>query len=252
MIARAFTDTAIVTRRNIRHLIRTPQLLAFSTVQPVMFTLLFVYVFGGAIRTPGLQYVNYLVPGILTQTTLFGGTATAIGLSQDLNEGMIDRFRSLPMSRSAVLAGRTLADALRNVFVIGLIVGVGTAVGFRFHGSVGGAAVAFGIALLFGYAFSWVFAVVALIVRQAEGAQVASLLIVFPLVFASSAFVPVASMPGWLQVFTRHQPVSITVGAVRALTQGTSAGTLPLTSLAWSLGILAVAAPLAVTMYRRL
>ena len=134
----------------------------------------------------------------------------------------------------------------------GLIVGVGTAVGFRFHGSAGGAAVAFGIALLFGYAFSWVFAVVALIVRQAEGAQVASLLIVFPLVFASSAFVPVASMPDWLQVFTRHQPVSITVGAVRALTQGTSAGTLPLTSVAWSLGILALAAPLAVTLYRRL
>ena len=249
---RAVTDTAIVTRRNIRHLVRTPQLLVFSTIQPVMFTLLFVYVFGGAIRTPGLQYVNYLVPGILTQTTLFGGTATAIGLSQDLTEGMIDRFRSLPMSRMAVLAGRTLADALRNVFVIGLIVGVGTAVGFRFHGSVGGALVAFGIALLFGYAFSWVFAVVALVVRQAEGAQVASLLVVFPLVFASSAFVPVASMPSWLQVFTRHQPVSITVGAVRALTQGTSAGTLPLTSVAWSLGILAVAAPLAVTLYRRL
>lgn len=252
MIARAVTDTAVVMRRNIRHLIRTPQLLVFSTIQPVMFTLLFVYVFGGAIRTPGLQYVNYLIPGILTQTTLFGGTATAIGLSQDLNGGMIDRFRSLPMSRSAVLAGRTLADALRNVFVIGLIIGVGTAVGFRFHGSVGGALLAFGIALLFGYAFSWVFAVVALVVRQAEGAQVASLLVVFPLVFASSAFVPVASMPGWLQVFTRHQPVSITVSAVRALTQGMPAGTLPLTSVAWSLGILAVAAPLAVTLYRRL
>ena len=249
---RAVIDTAIVTHRNIRHLVRTPQLLVFATIQPVMFTLLFVYVFGGAIRTPGLEYMNYLLPGILTQTTLFGGTATAVGLAQDLNEGMIDRFRSLPMARSAVLAGRTLADAIRNVFVIGLIVGVGTAVGFRFHGSVGGAAVAFGIALLFGYAFSWVFAVVALIVRQVEGAQVASLLIVFPLVFASSAFVPVASMPGWLQVFTRHQPVSVTVGAVRALTQGTSAGTLPLTSVAWSLGILAVAAPLAVTLYRRL
>ncbi len=249
---RAVTDTAIVTHRNIRHLVRTPQLLVFATIQPVMFTLLFVYVFGGAIRTPGLEYVNYLLPGILTQTTLFGGTATAVGLAQDLNEGMIDRFRSLPMARSAVLAGRTLADAIRNVFVIGLIVGVGTAVGFRFHGSVGGALAAFGIALLFGYAFSWVFAVVALIVRQVEGAQVASLLIVFPLVFASSAFVPVASMPGWLQVFTRHQPVSVTVGSVRALTQGTSAGTLPLTSVAWSLGILALAAPLAVTLYRRL
>ena len=248
----AVTDTAIVTHRNIRHLLRTPQLLVFATIQPVMFTLLFVYVFGGAIRTPGFEYVNYLLPGILTQTTLFGGTATAIGLAQDLNEGMVDRFRSLPMARSAVLAARTLADALRNVFVIGLIVGVGTAVGFRFHGSAGGALAAVGIALLFGYAFSWVFAVVALSVRQVESAQVASLLIVFPLVFASSAFVPVASMPGWLQVFTRHQPVSITVGAVRALTQGTSAGTLPLTSLAWSLGILAVAAPLAVTLYRRL
>ena len=249
---RAVTDTALITHRNLKRLIRTPQLLVFSTIQPVMFTLLFVYVFGGAISTPGLDYVNYLLPGILVQTTLFGGSATAIGLSQDLREGMVDRFRSLPMSRMAVLAGRTLADLVRNVFVICLIIGVGSAVGFRFHGSAGEALAAFGIALLFGYAFSWCFAVVALLVKDPESAQVAALLGVFPLVFASSAFVPTASMPSWLQVFTRHQPVSITVGAVRALTQGAGVGTLPLASLAWSLGILAVAAPLAATLYRRL
>lgn len=248
----AVGDTALVTHRNVRHLMRTPQLLVFSTIQPVMFTLLFVFVFGGAIRTPGFHYVNYLLPGILTQTTLFGGSATAIGLAQDLREGMIDRFRSLPMSRMAVLAGRTLADLVRNVFVICLILGVGSAVGFRFHGSVGASLAAFGVALLFGYAFSWCFAAVALLVRDPESAQVGSLLVVFPLVFASSAFVPTESMPSWLQVFTRHQPVSITVGAVRALTQGTPAGTLPLTSVVWSLGILAVAAPLAVALYRRL
>lgn len=252
MTFRAVTDTALVTQRNLKRLIRTPQLLVFSTIQPVMFTLLFVYVFGGAIRTPGLNYVDYLLPGILVQTTLFGGSATAIGLSQDLREGMIDRFRSLPMSRMAVLAGRTLADLLRNVFVIVLILGVGSAVGFRFHGSFGASVAAFGCALLFGYAFSWCFAVVALLVKEPESAQVASLLAIFPLVFASSAFVPTASMPEWLQVFTRHQPVSITVGAVRALTQGTGAGTLPWASVAWSLGILAVAAPLAVARYRRL
>ena len=247
MTFRAVTDTALVTQRNLKRLIRTPQLLVFSTIQPVMFTLLFVYVFGGAIRTPGLHYVDYLLPGILVQTTLFGGSATAIGLSQDLREGMIDRFRSLPMSRMAVLA-----DLLRNVFVICLILGVGSAVGFRFHGSFGASVAAFLLALLFGYAFSWCFAVVALLVKEPESAQVASLLAIFPLVFASSAFVPTASMPEWLQVFTRHQPVSITVGAVRALTQGTGAGTLPWASVAWSLGILAVAAPLAVARYRRL
>lgn len=249
---RALTDTALIAQRSIRRLVRTPQLVVFSTVQPVMFTLLFVYVFGGAIRLTGLSYVDYLLPGILTQTTLVGAVASAVGLSQDLREGMVDRFRSLPMSRVAVLAGRTTADLVRNVFVICLILGVGSAVGFRFHGSPGASAAAFGVALLFGYAFSWVFAVIALVVRDMETAQVAGMVIVFPLMFASSAFVPTATMPHWLQVFTRHQPVSITVGAVRALTQGGHVGTLPLTSAAWSLGILAVAAPVAVGLYRRL
>lgn len=249
---RALTETALIAQRSIRRLVRTPQLVVFSTVQPVMFTLLFVYVFGGAIRLTGLSYVDYLLPGILTQTTLIGAVASAVGLAQDLREGMIDRFRSLPMSRIAVLAGRTTADLVRNVFVICLILGVGSAVGFRFHGSAGASAAAFGVALLFGYAFSWVFAVIALLVKDMETAQVAGMVIVFPLMFASSAFVPTATMPGWLQVFTRHQPVSITVGAVRTLTQGGHLGTLPLTSVAWSLGILAVAAPVAVGLYRRL
>ena len=249
---RAATETALIAQRSIKRLIRTPQLVVFSTVQPVMFTLLFVYVFGGAIKLTGLSYVDYLLPGILTQTTLIGAVASSVGLAQDLREGMVDRFRSLPMSRIAVLAGRTTADLVRNVFVICLILGVGSAVGFRFHGSAAASAAAFGVALLFGYAFSWVFAVIALLVKDMETAQVAGMVIVFPFMFASSAFVPTRTMPDWLQVFTRHQPVSITVGAVRALTQGGTVGTLPLTSVAWSLGILAVAAPVAVGLYRRL
>jgi ABC-2 type transport system permease protein/oleandomycin transport system permease protein len=245
------SDTAVITSRNLWRLVRTPRLLVFATVQPVMFVLLFVYVFGGAIHTPGLSYVDYLFAGILVLTSLFGGTATTVGLAEDLGAGMIDRFRSLPMSRSAVLAGRTFADLVRNLFVLGLMLAVGTAVGFRFHGSPLGDLAALALVLVFGYAFLWVFAAVALLVRDPETAQIAGLLLIFPLIFASSAFVPPATMPHWLRVFANHQPVSITVSAIRALTQGAHAGTLPLTSLAWAAGILLVAVPLAVTLYRR-
>jgi ABC-2 type transport system permease protein/oleandomycin transport system permease protein len=223
----------------------------FSAVQPVMFVLLFRYVFGGSIQTPGTEYVNYLMPGIFVQVVLFGGALTAVGLATDLKEGVIDRFRTLPMARSAVLAGRTLADLVRNVFVVILMVGVGLLVGFRFHGSAAADVGALLLVLAFGYAFSWVFAAVGLAVKDPETAQVAGFIPLFPLVFASSAFVPVANMPGWLQAFANNQPVSVTVNSARSLLSGVSASHWLWQSIAWSLGIFVVFVVLAVRIYGR-
>ena len=247
----ALGDIAAVTRRNLLRILRTPQLLVFSSIQPVMFVLLFRYVFGGAIPIPGFRYVDYLMPGIFVQTTLFGSAAAAVGLAQDLKGGIIDRFRSLPMARSAVLAGRTLADLGRNLFVTALMVTVGTLVGFRFHGGLVPGVAAIVLVLVFGYAFSWIFAATGLFVKDPETAQIAGFIPMFPLVFASSAFVPVQSMPGWLQAFAHVQPVSVTVNAVRALTQGTPVDHWLWQSVAWTIGILVVFIPLAVRQYRR-
>ena len=184
-----FSDAFVIARRNVLFIIRTPQLLVFSTIQPVMFVLLFRYVFGGAISVPTSSYASYLLPGVFVQTVVFGSTTAAIALATDLKGGIIDRFRSLPMARSAVLAGRTAADAVRNVFVISLMVAVGYAVDFRFEGGLLSALGAMGIALLFGYAFSWFFALVGMLVREPETAQVAGFVPLFPFVFASSVFV---------------------------------------------------------------
>jgi ABC transporter DrrB family efflux protein len=249
--ATAVHDTLAVARRNLIGYRRVPQLLVFSTIQPVVFVLMFRYVFGGAIQVPGVPYVDFLMPGVFAQTVVFGSMGTAIGLATDLKLGLIERFRSLPMARSAVLAGRTLADLVRNVFVVALMVGVGFLVGFRVHTNAFAFLAAMLLILLFGYAFSWVFATVGLVVGDAETAQAASFPVMAPLVFASSAFVPVESMPGWLQAFAEHQPVTVTVDAVRALTLGGPTTTAVLQALAWCLGILAVAAPLAVSRYRR-
>ncbi len=249
--ALAVRDIGGVTVRNLRRMMRTPQLVLFSSVQPVMFVLLFRYVFGGAIRTPGTDYVNYLLPGIFVQTALFGGASTAVGLAEDLRGGIIDRFRSLPMARSAVLAGRTIADLARNLVVMALMIVVGVAVGFRFHGTVGADVAGLGLVLVFGYVFLWVFATVGLVVRDPETAQVAGFLPLFPLIFASSAFVPVSSMPGWLQAFANVQPVSVTVDAVRALLAGQPAGHYLWQSLLWSAGVLVAFVVLAVRRYRR-
>jgi ABC transporter DrrB family efflux protein len=247
----ALGDIAAITKRNLLRILRTPQLLVFSSIQPVMFVLLFRYVFGGAIPIPGISYVDYLIPGIFVQTTLFGGAAAAVGLAQDLKGGIIDRFRSLPMARSAVLAGRTFADLGRNVVVTALMVTVGVAVGFRFHGGFASGVAALLLVLAFGYAFSWMFATIGLLVKDPETAQIAGFIPMFPLVFASSAFVPVQSMPGWLQAFANVQPVSVTVNAVRALTQGGPVYHWLWQSLAWTIGILVVFIPLAVRQYRR-
>lgn len=244
-------DTLAVAQRNLIGYRRVPQLLVFSTIQPVIFVLMFRYVFGGAIEVPGpIPYVDFLMPGIFVQTVVFGAIATAIGLATDMQSGLIERFRALPMSRSAVLAGRTLADLSRNVFVVVLMMIVGFLVGWRIHTGVVSLLAAGLLVLLFGYAMSWIFATVGLMVGDPETAQAASFPVMAPLVFASSAFVPVETMPEWLQAFAEHQPVSAVASAVRALTiEGASAGDL-LKALAWCLGILAVFAPVAVRAYR--
>jgi ABC-2 type transport system permease protein len=247
-----FADAAAVTRRNLYRYVRVPTLLLFSTIQPIMFVLLFTYVFGGAIQVAGVDnYIDFLMAGILVQTVIFGSTQTGVGLAEDMSRGMVDRFRSLPMARSAVLAGRTLSDTVRNLFVVCLMLVVGTLVGFRFHAGVVPAVGAVGLALAFGLAFSWISALIGLSVRDVESAQAAGFVWVFPLVFASSAFVPVATMPGWLQAFAEINPVTITVNALRALTLGGPTVRPVLEALAWIAGILLVFVPLAVNRYRR-
>jgi ABC transporter DrrB family efflux protein len=247
--AMAFSDTVGITQRNLRRMIRTPQLIAFNAVQPIMFVLLFRYVSGGSIKIPGGNYGDYLMPAIFVQVVLFGGTQTAVGLATDLKERVIDRFRTLLMARSAVLGGRTLADLVRNVFSMIIMIGVGVLVGFRFHGSPGAEAGAFVLLLAFGYAFSWVFAAIGLAVKEPETTQVAAFLPTFPLIFASSAFVPVANMPGWLQGFASNQPGSVAVTTTRALLGGTPANNTVLNTVLWSLGMLAVFAVIAVYRY---
>jgi ABC transporter DrrB family efflux protein len=250
---RAIRDALAVTWRNLIAYRRVPQLLVFSTIQPVIFVLMFRYVFGNAIEVPGpIPYVDFLMPGIFVQTVVFGAIATAIGLASDLKSGLMERFRSLPMARSAVLAGRTMADLARNVFVVILMVVVGFAVGFRIHTDALGLLAGILLILFFGYAMSWIFATVGLVVGDPETAQAAAFPVLAPLVFASSLFVPVAKMPEWLQPWAEHQPVSVTASAVRYLVlgeQGTAADVWQ--SIAWCVGILLVFAPIAVRRYRR-
>ncbi|HWH33973.1 MAG TPA: ABC transporter permease [Acidimicrobiales bacterium] len=247
----AVSDAAAITGRNVLAYVRLPQLVVFSTIQPIMFVLIFRYVFGGAIQVPGESFVNYLMPGIFVQSVAFGAVGTGIGLATDMGTGLVERFRSLPMARSAVLAGRTFADLLRNVFVVILMVVVGYLVGFRVQTSVPAFVAGLGVLLIFGYAVSWVFSLVGMSAKNAETAQAIAFPTLFPLVFASSAFVPVETMPGWLQAFAENQPVSITVDAARALMLGGPTTSPVLQSLAWSAGILAVFGTLAVRRYRR-
>jgi len=259
----AIKDTLVITKRNLLRNIRLPQLLFFATVQPVMFLLLFNFVFGGAIggslpAVAGGNYLNWLVPGLLIQVASFGSGQTALGLTEDLSKGVIERFRSLPMARSAVLAGRTLSDLIRNGLVITLMMTVGFLIGFRWQTSIFGLIGGMLVAMAFAYSLSWVMATIGLAVKNPEAAQSAVFLPVFPLVFASSVFVPVQTMPTWLQGFAQNQPISVTTNALRGLILGgdalppgdTVAGTV-LMALAWAAGILVVFAPLAVRMYRR-
>ncbi|HET7486811.1 MAG TPA: ABC transporter permease [Acidimicrobiales bacterium] len=248
----AVADTFTVAGRNLRTIVRLPQLLVFSTIQPVIFVLLFRYAFGGAIRSaPGVRYVDFLIPGIFAQTVTFGAMSTGVGLADDLQKGLIERFRSLPMARSAVLGGRIVSDLVRNVFVVLLMCIVGYAVGFRVHTNPLAFSGGLVVILLFACSLSVIFALIGLSVGSAEGAQAAAFPALAPLVFASSAFVPVATMPGWLQVFARNQPLSVTVDAVRALSIGGPTTRPVVQSLLWTAGIIAVFGPLAVRRYRR-
>ena len=237
-------NVAIVTARNLHRLVRVPTLIAFATIQPVMFVLLFTYAFGGAIHPPGVaRYIDYLLPGLVVLAIAFGASQTGVAIADDLATGMIDRFRALPMARSAVLAGRTAADAVRNLFVIALMTGVASAIGFRFHAGAAAAVAALALALAIGVVFSWIDALLGLLVRDAESAGLAGLFAVIPLVFTSSTFVPVATMPGWLQAFAKINPVTVTVDALRALCLGGPTTRPVLHALAWTAGLLAIAVP---------
>jgi ABC transporter DrrB family efflux protein len=250
----AITDTAVVTGRNLRHFIRQPDLLTFSTIQPVIFVLLFVYVFGGAVSRSlphRITYVDFLLPGIFVQSVTFRASQTAVGLSEDLERGVVDRFRSMPMARSAVLAGRTVADLARNILIIGLMIAVGYLVGFRFHGGAAGAVACIAAVAAFGFALSWIFAFVALTVRGAEAAQTAGFVVIFPLVFASSVFVPVSTLPDWLQAFAKISPVTVTADAARSFALFGTPSSLG-AAAAWIGGLLAVFIPLSVWRYRRM
>ncbi|HEX2904872.1 MAG TPA: ABC transporter permease [Jatrophihabitans sp.] len=246
-------DVAAITWRNLTVLRRVPRLLIFSTVQPLVFVLLFRYVFAGVASSaiPGVPYVDFLLPGVFVQVAVFGAMNTAIGLAGDVQTGLLERFRSLPMARSAVLAGRTIADLIRNVFVLALMIGVGIAVGFRIHNGVGPFVGGLLLVLLFGFTMAWIFAVLGLVVGDPESTQAAAFPVMAPLVFASSAFVPVHTMPGWLQGFAAHQPVSVTASAVRASVLGGPTASYVWQSLAWYVGIIAVFAPLGAWRYYR-
>ena len=244
-------DTGTVIKRNLLQYIRVPQLLVFSTVQPIIFVLMFRFVFGGSINTGKIPYVDYLMPGIFLQVVVFGSLATAIGLATDLKSGLMERFHALPMWTPAVLVGRTLADLIRNVFVVILMMVVGFMVGWRIHTSLFSLLPGISLVLLFGYAMSWIFATVGLAVKDPETAQAAAFPVLAPLVFASAAFVPVDNMPGWLQPWARNQPVSETVETFRALTIGGPTQSLVIKSILWSVLIIAIFAPIAVRLYRK-
>lgn len=263
-LTQMFQDWVTLSWRNLVAYLRIPEQAFFSTVQPIMFILLFRYVFGGAIQIPGVPYVDYLMPGVFAQTVAFGAIGTATGIADDLGKGLIERFRSLPMAQSAVLVGRTTADFTRNIFVVLLMAGIGYAVGFRIHTNIFMFFAGIGLLLLLSYALAWSFATVGLLSPNAETAQLMAFPVLLPLTFASSAFVPVTSMPGWLQVWARNQPVSVIIDASRQLMIGhdliahafapfpvPSTTSLVLKALAWCLGILAVVAPFSVWRFRR-
>ena len=250
------TDSAEMVHRNLLHIRRTPELLLDVTVSPIMFVLLFSVVFGGAIN-PGSQggasgsYTNFLMAGIFVQTVAFAGVYTGVLLANDLQKGMIDRFRSLPMAQSSVLTGRTLTDLLRAALAVAIMWIVGLIVGFRPAGGVGGSAAAIGIILLFGFAMSWIGVAAGAAVRTPEALQGIVFTIVFPLTFVSSAFVPTETLPGWLQPFAENQPFTVVVNAVRDLVLGTHSYNALVPSLLWSAGMLIVGLPLGSWLYNR-
>jgi ABC-2 type transport system permease protein/oleandomycin transport system permease protein len=247
----ALSDTLVLAKRSLKRIPRQPDLLVGFTIQPIMFVLLFVYVFGGAIDTGSLDYVDFLIPGIIVQSMVFGGFVTALGLAEDLKKGLIDRFRSLPMWGPAVISGRILADVGTNVIQLVIMFTVGIAVGFRFNASVEEIVAGIALLLLIGYAFSWVFAFIGLISSSPEASNAYGFTILFPVTFISSAFVPTETMPSWLEPIAENNPFTTMVDAARALFVGTPAGNDIWGAVAWSLGIIAVFSVLSVWRYRR-
>ena len=254
------SSTAVIAKRTWLKFLRTPQLVVVGTVQGAMFLLIFRYVFGGAIGVdaPGLDYTNFLIPGFITTGIIFGGMASAAGIAEDLEQGFFDRLRSLPIPRSSVLGGRAVADTATAAWGLAIMTVIGFAVGFRLNSSVGQGLFAFALMLVFAFAFEWIFVTLGLFAGNAQAAQGMSLMLI-PFVFVSSAFVPVDSMPGYLQAIANNQPVTHMVNAVRTLTLGAvaegplhhSASYYVVTSLIWSLGLVAVFAPIAVARYRK-
>jgi ABC-2 type transport system permease protein/oleandomycin transport system permease protein len=245
-------DSLVLARRNLMIWFKVPAFIVFTVIQPVMFTLLFRYVFGGAIAT-GAQggYVNYLLPGIIGQTAAFTSFGTAISLAMETKTGVLDRLRAMPIARSSVLLGRLGADLVRLLVTLVIIVGVGYLVGFRFHGGVGGAIGMFGLALIMGLATCCVSAFIGLAIKDEESVQAFGLIWVFPLTFVSSAFVPTQSMPGWMQAFANNQPITQIVDAMRACALGTPAGNHIWAGILWMVGVMAVFIPLSVRAYRK-
>ena len=252
------TSTTQIARRALLKFIRSPQLVVIGTLQGAMFLLIFRYVFGGAITTPGVGYVDFVVPGFIVTGVLFNAMYSAVGMAEDLNGGLIARLRSLPIPRSAVLVGRALADTGIQLWGLAVMIGIGFLVGFRVHGAWPAALEAVALVVLFGLVFEWLFLLIGMVAGSAQGAQ-GFAVVVFPLTFVSSAYVPVASMPTWMQSFAENQPVTVMVNAVRTLVQGPPAEAMVghpaayfvVRALIWSLALIAVFAPLAVAKYRR-
>jgi ABC transporter DrrB family efflux protein len=250
--ATALANVTTIAGRNLRRLVRVPTLIAFATVQPMLFVVLFSSVFGGAMQPPGVaHYIDYLLPGLFVLAIGFGASQTGVAIAEDLASGMIDRFRALPIAAGAVLAGRVAADAVRNLFVVALMIAVGSAMGFRFHAGPAAALAAVALAVAVGLAFSWLNLLLGLLVRNPESAGLAGLFPVIILVFTSSTLVPVATMPAWLQAFANVNPVTALVDALRVLCLGGPAVRPVLEALAWIGGLLVVTVPAAILCYRR-
>ncbi len=248
------SDTAVLTWRNLLRVRRNPLFLATEVViQPVLFTLLFAYIFGGAIHVPGFSYLDFLMPGIFVQTITFGAMNTAVGLAEDLEKGLMDRFRSLPVASWAMPVARVAADLVLDAFGLGLMVAVASAIGFRFHGDLAQALAAMGVVVLWGFSIACFGALLGVFLRRTSTVQAFGFVAMFPLTFASSTFVPVQTMPGWLRAFSSHSPITAVVDAARHLILNTPGGEGSVAAaVSWSLAVLGVSAPLAAYGFRRL
>ena len=256
---RIVADSWMMAWRLLKATPRQPELFMFTTIQTIMFVLLFRYVFGGAINTGGIPYVQFLMPGIFVQTLAFNGAVTGIGMADDMAKGIVDRFRSMPISPVAMFVGRAVSDLVRSAFMLVMMIAVGMLTGFRFHGSAVHVIAGLALLLLFSFAFSWIGIWIGLVVKSVEAAQSGGFIWLFPLTFASAAFVPVSSMPGWLQSFAKYNPITLIVNALRGWfddgvrqTLDIHAGVNALQSLGWIVGVLVVFVPLCVSRYRRL